>query len=84
MLRGTDLAAAYAAARFQTLTLEQYLPLLAECIRVLPLEMVIHRLTGDGAKRDLIAPAWSADKKRVLNAVRRYFEEHRVVQGEAL
>ena len=84
VLRGTDLAAAYAAARFQTLTLEQYLPLLEECIRVLPLEMVIHRLTGDGAKRDLIAPAWSADKKRVLNAVRRFFEEHRVVQGEAL
>lgn len=84
VLRGTDLAAWYAAARFQTLTLEQYLPLLAECIRVLPPGMVIHRLTGDGAKRDLIAPAWSADKKRVLNAVRRYFEEHRVVQGEAL
>ena len=84
VLRGTDLAAGYAAARFQVLTLEQYLPLLAACIRVLPPEVVIHRLTGDGAKRDLIAPAWSADKKRVLNAVHRYFDEHRVVQGEAL
>ena len=84
VLRGTDLADDYAAGRFQTLTLEEYLPLLAECIRVLPADMVIHRLTGDGAKRDLIAPAWSADKKRVLNAINRYFAEHHVVQGEAL
>ena len=83
MLRGTDLAADYAAGKFHTLTLEEYLPLLADCIRVLPPDMVIHRLTGDGAKRDLIAPAWSADKKRVLNAINRYFAENRVEQGEA-
>ena len=43
--------------------------------------MVIHRLTGDGAKRHLVAPMWSADKKRVLNAMARYFEEHDVIQG---
>ena len=83
VLRGTDLAADYAAGKFHTLTLEEYLPLLADCIRVLPPDMVIHRLTGDGAKRDLIAPAWSADKKRVLNAINRYFAENRVEQGEA-
>ena len=33
---------------------------------------VIHRLTGDGAKRDLVAPLWSADKKRVLNYLKNY------------
>ena len=43
--------------------------------------MVIHRLTGDGAKRDLIAPLWSADKKAVLNALRRYLAAHDVQQG---
>lgn len=84
VLRGTDLAAQYAAGAFQTLTLEQYLPLLAGCVRVLPPELVIHRLTGDGAKRDLIAPMWSADKKRVLSEIDRYFREHQVVQGQAL
>ena len=84
VLRGTDLAADYAAGKFEVLTPEHYIDLLEQCLRVLPPEVVIHRLTGDGAKRDLIAPLWSADKKRVLNAVRRYFEEHRVVQGEAL
>lgn len=84
VLRGTDLAEDYAAGKFRTLTLEEYLPLLADCIRVLPPDVVIHRLTGDGARRDLIAPMWSADKKRVLNAIQRYFADHGVVQGEAL
>ena len=42
---------------------------------VLPEDMVVHRLTGDGAKRDLLAPLWSADKKRVINYVNRYLAE---------
>ena len=44
----------------------------------------IHRLTGDGAKRDLLSPLWSGDKKRVLNAIRRAFERDDLVQGSAL
>lgn len=70
VLRGTDLAEDYAAGKFEVLTPEHYIDLLEQCLRVLPPEVVIHRLTGDGAKRDLIAPLWSADKKRVLNAIR--------------
>ena len=81
VLEGTDLAAEYRAGAFETLTLEEYLPLLAGCVERLPEETVIHRLTGDGAKRELIAPKWSGDKKRVLNAIARYFEEHDVRQG---
>ena len=82
VLRGTDLAADYEAGQFQTLQMEDYFRLLCACIERLPPEMVIHRLTGDGAKRDLIAPLWSADKKRVLNALRRYMDEHDVQQGK--
>ena len=82
VLRGTDLAADYEAGQFQTLEMEDYFRLLCACIERLPPEMVIHRLTGDGAKRDLIAPLWSADKKRVLNALRRYMDEHDVQQGK--
>ena len=67
VLRGTDLAEEYAAGRFETLTMEEYGAWLKACINVLPPETVVHRITGDGAKRDLIAPLWSADKKRVLN-----------------
>lgn len=84
VLRGTDLALDYAAGKFQTLTLEHYISLLEWCLQVLPPEVVIHRLTGDGAKRDLIAPLWSADKKRVLNAIHTAFIHDNLVQGSAL
>ena len=67
VLRGTDLAEAYAAGKFQCLTLEEYGRWLQQCVSVLPEQMVVHRITGDGAKKDLIAPLWSGDKKRVLN-----------------
>lgn len=84
VLKGTDLALDYAAGKFETLTLEHYISLLERCLQVLPPEVVIHRLTGDGAKRDLIAPLWSADKKRVLNAIRTAFIHDNLVQGSAL
>ena len=53
-------------------------------MRVLPREVVIHRLTGDGAKRDLLAPMWSGDKKRVLNAIHQTFLRDDLEQGSAL
>lgn len=84
VLRGTDLAVDYAAGKFRTLELEEYIGVLEDCLRVLPPEVVIHRLTGDGAKRNLIAPAWSGDKKRVLNAIRAAFIHDNLVQGSAL
>ena len=49
------------------LTLEHYAKTLKECIQVLPKQVVVYRITGDGAKKDLVAPLWSADKKKVLN-----------------
>ena len=67
VLRGTDLEAEYAAGKFRCLSLEEYGDILKQCIAVLPEDMVVHRITGDGAKKDLIAPLWSGDKKRVLN-----------------
>ena len=71
VLRGTDLAKDYEAGKFQCLTLEEYGEILKQCVALLPENTVIHRITGDGAKRDLIAPLWSADKKRVLNYLHR-------------
>ena len=67
VLRGTDLASDHQAGRFSCLSLEEYGLWLKGCIDILPPHITVHRITGDGAKRDLIAPAWSADKKRVLN-----------------
>ena len=84
VLRGTDLAAEYEAGRVKPLELDAYIDILEQCLAVLPPKVVIHRLTGDGAKRDLIAPLWSADKKRVLNAIQTRFEQDEVIQGSAL
>lgn len=84
VLRGTDLAADYAAGKFETMTLEDYTAALEECVRALRRDIVIHRLTGDGAKRDLIAPLWSGDKKRVLNTIHKTFALHHVEQGTSL
>lgn len=71
VLRGTDLAKDYEEGKFNVLTMDEYLDILKSCLEIIPKNIVIHRLTGDGAKKDLIAPMWSADKKRVLNAVSR-------------
>lgn len=81
VLRGTDLADLYAAGAFQTLTLEEYTDLLAGCIARIPREMVVHRITGDGDKRTLIAPLWSGDKKRVLNTIQNEFMRRNLQQG---
>ena len=71
VLRGTDLEAEYRAGKFSCLTLEEYGHWLKTCLAQVPETVVVHRITGDGAKRDLVAPAWSADKKRVLNYLNR-------------
>jgi len=71
VLRGTDLESEYRQGKFQCLELEEYCRMLDACLAVLPPHIVLHRITGDGAKRDLIAPLWSADKKRVLNFLNR-------------
>lgn len=71
VLRGTDLAKDYEAGKFEALSFEAYLDIIKSCVEIIPKDIVIHRLTGDGAKKDLIAPLWSADKKKVLNAISR-------------
>lgn len=69
VLKGTDLASDYEKGLFRTLSFDEYMDLLADCVRLLPKDMVVHRLTGDGPKNLLIAPLWSADKKRVMNTI---------------
>ena len=72
VLEHTDLAALWRQGKVPTMTLEEYAVLLGRCLQVLPPEIVIHRLTGDGAKKDLLAPLWTADKKHVLNYMNQY------------
>ncbi len=75
VLKNTDLEREYLSGKFECLTLEQYAETLKKCISVLPPDIVVHRITGDGAKRDLIAPLWSADKKMVLNFLNKYLSD---------
>jgi len=74
ILKNTDLAKEYALGKFECLTLLEYAKILKECISMLPPHITVHRITGDGAKKDLIAPLWSADKKRVLNFLNNYLK----------
>lgn len=73
VLKNTGLADDYLAHKFECLSMEQYFELLAKALDIIPQNIVIHRLTGDGAKKILIAPLWSADKKRVHNELEKYF-----------
>ena len=84
VLEGTDLADDYRAGQFRALTLEEYIRVLEDCIESIPPGMTVHRLTGDGTKRSLLAPMWSADKKRVLNEIRRAFDRDHLIQGSRL
>ena len=69
ILKDTDLEKEYRAGRVRVLSEDEYLEILKACIRVIPDNVVVHRLTGDGDKRLLVAPLWSADKKHVRNRI---------------
>lgn len=72
ILKGTRLEKEYENGKITPLSLEKYAEILGGCISQLPPGCVVHRITGDGAKRDLIAPLWSADKKTTLNFLNKY------------
>ena len=81
VLRGTDLDTLYHRHPFHVLTLEEYTDLIIRCIEILPPEMVIHRITGDGPKNLLTAPLWSGQKKQVLNTIHHTFKTRATWQG---
>ena len=71
ILEGTQLAEDYRRNPFPVFTMEEYTDLVVECLKHLPKETVVHRLTGDGPKSLLIEPKWSGDKKKVLNLLQK-------------
>lgn len=82
ILRETDLADYYEKSPFPVPELEEYCDLVADCLERLPSHMVIHRITGDGPRKLLIAPLWSTDKKRVLNTIQKKLRERGTWQGK--
>ena len=75
ILKGTALETEYNAGKYKCLSIEEYARILKACIAVLPQNIVVHRITGDGDKRSLVAPMWSADKKTTLNFLNKYLKE---------
>ncbi|MDO4406546.1 MAG: TIGR01212 family radical SAM protein [Eubacteriales bacterium] len=85
VLEGTDLGEQYKAQEagsplpgarpVRVMSLEEYTGLLCALLPLIPRDVVIHRLTGDGPKRILLAPLWSGDKKRVLNTIGKAIRE---------
>lgn len=75
ILKGTRLASEYEKHPFKIMSLEEYTRVLINCLKLLPKDTVVHRMTGDGDKRVLIEPQWSADKKRVLNYINKKIKE---------
>lgn len=82
ILRGTKLAIEYENEPFPLFELEDYCDFIIDCLEILPPDMVIHRLTGDGPRKLLVAPLWSTDKKRVLNTIQKRFRERDTWQGK--
>lgn len=82
VLKNTRLAELYEQGFFQTLSENEYISLVCDVIAVLPPNVVIHRLTGDGDKNLLISPKWSGDKRRVINLINHELKIKNIYQGK--
>lgn len=82
VLQNTRLAQMYFNKEFSVLTMEEYVSIIADIIGILPQSITIHRLTGDGKKEELIAPLWSLEKMKVLNAINHELKTRDVWQGK--
>lgn len=82
VLQGTDLNTLYQKEPFHVYTLEEYTDILIRCIEILPPDIVLHRITGDGPKHLLVAPLWSGYKKHVLNTIHHEFKIRNTWQGK--
>lgn len=82
ILRGTKLAIEYENEPFPLFELQDYCDFIIDCLEILPPDMVVHRLTGDGPRKLLVAPLWSTDKKRVLNTIQKRLKERDTWQGK--
>ena len=69
MLEGTVLAQQFQKGEFSLLDREEYVSIVCDQLELLPPEVVIQRLTGDGDRKKLIGPMWSVRKREVLNAI---------------
>lgn len=82
VLENTDLAVLWKEGKFQTMSQDEYFYVLKKALVIIEnftektgKPVVVHRLTGDGAKKILLAPMWTADKKKVLNSLNKIISQ---------
>lgn len=80
--KGTDLYEYYLKNPFPILTRDEYISLAVDALELLPKDMVVHRLTGDGKKDLLFEPRWTLDKLRVLSGIDRELKVRNSYQGK--
>lgn len=83
ILRGTKIAEQYANGEFAAMEKEDYIETVCKQLELLPKEIIIDRLTGDGKRSELAAPLWSLEKKSVLNGIDKEMRRLDTVQGAA-
>ncbi|KKB37532.1 TIGR01212 family radical SAM protein [Bacillus thermotolerans] len=81
LLKGTPMVKQYEKGMLEFLSLEEYVQLVCDQLEILPPEMVIHRITGDGPIDLMIGPMWSVDKWTVLNAIDAELHRRNSFQG---
>lgn len=82
ILKNTDLAKYYENFPFDIMDADAYISLICDLISIIPKEIVIHRLTGDGAKEDLLTPLWSKNKRYILNGINKELAKRNLTQGD--
>lgn len=81
VLKNTDLERLYQETNFKILSQDEYVSLICDCIELLPEDIVIHRITGDGKRSELVSPLWSLNKKQVLNDIDAEFVRRNTYQS---
>lgn len=80
--KDTDLYKYYSNNPFSIFSKDEYVDIIVDALRLLPRDMVIHRVTGDGKKELLYEPKWSADKLNVLTSIDKELKNRDVFQGD--
>lgn len=84
VLSDTDLAEPYSRGEFALPDKDTYLAIVVRSLELLSPEIVVHRVTGDGPKKHLLAPLWSGNKRDVLNSLHRLMKTNNSYQGKLL
>lgn len=79
IIKGTLLEKLYNETNFKIFTLDEYVDIVVTVLKFLPDKMVVHRVTGDGKKDEVIEPKWSLNKRKVLNEIEKELKKREII-----